>query len=318
MSSILELDPGPQHQASVRIKGLDGYIRYWVPECINVNYPGYAPPGVCMTFGTPQMRRMDRVDAAELMADEIAGRDDLPLVWTRGPITMLKMEAPKEASVWIVHSRTHLSLNIESAGAFRYESEIVADGDVVTIDATLSNLSLWDWREAYVYFCCGLDCCPSLVDDRGDRTVIFTADGAKRLSELSRHAHDDFRQTAQYYEPEGKPMPRTEDGFAFDECAINPQRVTCGLVLRQSQDGRYVLAVGARRYRNVFVDLGASGANNCLHVNPLAGDLPADHAVRFQGSIHLLQCGLREAACEISRRLKMPIASLKGLTRTGD
>lgn len=108
-------------------------------------------------------------------------------------------------------------------------------------------------------------------------------------------------------------MPRTEGGFSFGECGINPQRITTGLTLRKSKDGQHVLAVAASRCYNAFFDLGHDGANNCMHVNPLAGNLPPGGSARLSGSVRLLNCSLKEAAQELSCQLDIPIAPWDGL-----
>ena len=175
----------------------------------------------------------------------------------------------------------------------------------------MKNTSSWDWRQAYVYHCCGVDPCPVFADLSGERTVILTAQSTVRLSETKRITRPDFRTTAQYYEPEGKPIPRTEDGFAFDECGINDKRVVSGLVLRQSKDSKYILGVVSRKYRSAFFDLGVQ--NNCLHTNPLAGDLMTGETASVNGSIHLIQSDLKNAIEQLANKCQIPIASLKGL-----
>ncbi len=108
MSGRIHIEPRDSHQVVVRIDGVDGYIRYWVPECINVNDPGYNPPGVHLYYGTPEMRKLNRTDVVELLGKQVDENE--PLLWTRGPITQLKMETADEKTEWICHSDQHIEM----------------------------------------------------------------------------------------------------------------------------------------------------------------------------------------------------------------
>ena len=311
MAGKVRIEPQDPHQVLVRIDGLDGYIRYWVPECINVNDPGYDPSGVHMYYGTPGMRRLNRSDIVRSLEPQL--KENEPLLWTRGPITQLKMDTADEKTEWSCKDDRHIEMSITKPGVFEYQSSIAANEDSVSVEATLKNTSSWDWREAYVYHCCGVDPAPAFIDRSGQRTVILTAQGLIRLTETERITRPDFRTTAQYYEPQGKPIPRTEDGFSFDECGINEKQVVAGLVLRQSNDSQYVLATVSRRYRSIFVDLG--GQNNCLHTNPLAGDLVTGETASVNGSIHLMQSDFKNAIRQLADECQIPIVSPEGMNR---
>lgn len=210
------------HHATVRVRGLAGHIRYWLAECINVVYPGFDPPGVRMLHCPEGMRRRNRSDIVpELMRDVRGGGEALPPVYTRGPETMLKLETDDERSVWKRVSDTRFELEISKPGVFRYAHAMEADDDGIVVEGRLRNESAWDWRDAYVYICTGVDPCPALSDRTGERTFLLTAEGLQRVSDLEKRFHTDFRPAAQYYEPEGRPMARTEEGFGFDECGIS-------------------------------------------------------------------------------------------------
>ncbi len=102
-------------------------------------------------------------------------------------------------------------------------------------------------------------------------------------------------------------MPKTKDGFAFDECGISPEPVTAGLVLRQAKNSDTFIAVASRRFRNIFMDI---QSNNCIHVNPSAGDLLAGETATLHGSLYLLKGSRTEVAAEAAKREKIPLASL--------
>lgn len=313
MKQFLQLEPRHPHQVLVKPNGVKGYIRYWVPECINANAPGYDPQGVCIVSGNPEMRKLDRIDAIEALQEEARNKRNQaePLLWKRGPILQLKMETPDERTAWVRHSEKHFELSIIKPNVFEYRSSIIADNETVSVEATLKNISSWDWRDAYVLHCCGVDQCPSLTDHAGERTFILTAEGLVRLADTKRVTWPDFRATAQYYEPQDKPIPRTEDGFAFDECGINEKRVTAGLVLRQSVDGQFILVAAARKYQATFFDLGYQ--NNCMHTNPLAGDLTVGQTLNVNSSIHLAKNDIETAVKMIEDRYNIPAVNLRTL-----
>ena len=93
---------------------------------------------------------------------------------------------------------------------------------------------------------------------------------------------------------------RTEEGFGFDECGISPQRVTAGIVLRRAAEGEAVLAVAARRFRSVFMDLGDD--HNCIHANPWSGDLAAGGVTEWRGVLYLLRGSVEDVAAEVAKR----------------
>ena len=103
-------------------------------------------------------------------------------------------------------------------------------------------------------------------------------------------------------------MPRTQEGFAFDECGVNNSRVTSGLVLRESEDKQYVLVTAARQYQTTFFDTGHH--NNCLHTNPSAGDLLMGQTAQVNGSIHLLKADIETAIKTVAQRYNIPVAGL--------
>ena len=297
----ITIELASDHQVTVRVRGLSGSIRYWVPEAINTAWPGFDPPGVCMLHYPDTMRGSDRVDVIPLLRKNISGKDAaLPPVCTRGPETQLKLETPDEISRWQEVSDTELKLEISKPAVFRYVQHVQALNDAIVIEGQLHNDSPWDWRDAYVYFCCGVDPCPALTDCRGERTFLVTAQGFARASDLRKRVWANFRPTAQYYEVEGRPMPRTSDGFAFDECGISPDRVVAGMVLRQAMEGDLVLAVVSRRFRSTFMVL--SEGYNCLHANPSAGDVLAGQVSEVKGSIYLLHGRVEDVAAEIAER----------------
>ena len=200
MESIFNIERVENHKVFLKVKGFEGCVRYWVPECINVAYPGYEPDGISMVYGTAQMRRMDRVDAWPLLMKELDDKRQLnnPILWTRGPETMLKMESEDEQTSFKRLSDDELELNIVKPGVFRYESKIKVSDDKVTVDITLANDSSWDWNDTYVYLCCGLDLLPEFTDHTGQRTMLFTTEGPTYVSQLHKHVWTDFRTTAQH------------------------------------------------------------------------------------------------------------------------
>lgn len=312
MSAGFEANELVGRQAILGIDGHRGTIRYWVPECINIAFPGFDPEGVCMLHCPQDARGKDRVDVVpELLKDVSRERARLPVVYTRGPETMLMAETADEKMQSKRTDDNALDLTLVKPGVFRYESRITVAEDRVTIDVTLTNDSSWDWRDAYVTFCCGLDPCPALTDRTGDRTILFTDQGARRVSALTRRIRSSFRPTAQYFECKGRPIPRTEDGFAFDECPVSPDQVVAGIVLRQSEDARHVLVVGAAGFRSVFMDLGV--ANNCVHVNPLAGDLQAGGKATLRGWVQLRAGTVADVAPDVARAEGIDPLCVKGL-----
>jgi len=248
-----------------------------------------------MVYGDAQMRRLDRVDALDLLLKDVSEEKlkGKTVLWTRGPATMLKLESEDERTNWERISDEILELTIIKPGIFHYHSRIRISPDKITVDSTLVNLTSWDWCGAYIYLCCGLDPLPAFTDHAGDRTVLFTADGPKYVNQLRRHTQPDFRTTAQYYEHQDNPMPRAEDGFALDQCGISSEKVSRGLVLRQAKKTQHVLAVSSSSYCGLFLDTGQ--ANNCIHVNPSAGDIAAGQAAGLHGELLLLESSLDEA-----------------------
>ena len=296
---MIKLAPGKDHAVIITRDNNEGHIRFRVPECINVAYPGFIPRGVDMRLGEPWMRRMDRADAITLLYPG-QNEDDFkrrPPVWTRGPVTMLKMDTPDEETGVRRASDQEVLTDIRKPGVFRYEGVAVADDSGVTVRAQLTNLSSWDWRDAYVYFCCGLDPFPAFVDHSGRRTLLYTAEGFVRASDTRRRVWGDFRATAQYYEPAGRPMPRTEEGFNFGECGISPQQVVGGIVLRECVDGKETLVVFTRKHRAVFLDI--SELNNCIHAEPAAGDLARGECASMEGSMRFVEGSASEVADRI-------------------
>ena len=294
------------------VDGFEGAIRYWTPECVNTTFSALDPEGVCMLHCPRDARERDRVDIVPgLLRDVCEQRVRLPVVYTRGPETMLMAETDGEKAQWKRSSENELALTVAKPGVFLYESRVSVAEDRVTIDATLSNESSWDWRDAYVTFCCGLDPCPALADRTGDRTILFTQEGARRVSGLEKRVPSSFRPTAQYFECRKRPIPRTEEGFAFDECGVSPDPLDAGIVLRESLDGRHVLAVGASSFRSVFMDLGLQ--NNCIHVNPLAGDVPAGGRATLRGWVYLRAGGVAETALDVARAEGIEPLCVKGL-----
>ena len=79
MAGKIHLQPQDPHQVLGRIDGVDGYIRYWVPECINVNGPGSNPSWVHLFHGTPDMRKLNRTDVVQLLKYQF--EENEPLLW---------------------------------------------------------------------------------------------------------------------------------------------------------------------------------------------------------------------------------------------
>ena len=302
MGSIFNIERVEDHKVFLKVEGSEGSIRYWVPECINVAYPGYEPDGISMAYGTAQMRRMNRVDVWTSLLKELGDKRHLnnPVLWTRGPETMLKMESEDELTTLKRLSDDELHVNIVKPGVFRYDSIMKVTAEKVTVDITLVNDSSWDWHDAYVYFCCGLDTLPEFTDHIGQRTMLFTTDGPKHVSQLHKHTWTDFRTTAQHYEPEGKRLPRTENGFLLDECGVSSNRVINGIVLRQSRNGKRVLVAMASKFRGIFMDMGES--NNCIHANPSAGFVAAGETVNLQGALLMIEGTLEEVAKKLMKK----------------
>ena len=301
MTRPIAIEPASEHQVMIHVPELSKPVRWWVPECINIAWPGFDPPGVCMLHYPETMRGSNRADVIPVLRKNISGKDAaLPPVCTRGPETQLKLETPDEISCWKEVSDTELRLEVSKPGVFHYVQHVRALNDAIVIEGQLRNDSCWDWRDSYVYFCCGVDPCPILTDCGGERTVLVTARGLTRASDLRKCVWADFRPTAQYYEVEGRSMPRTSDGFAFDECGISPDRVVAGMVLRQATEGDLVLAAVSRAFRSIFMVLGEE--HNCLHANPSAGDVLAGQVSEFNGSIYLLHGLIEDVAAEIAER----------------
>lgn len=251
-------------------------------------------------------------------------RSKNPVIHRRGPEIQLKLNREDEHTEWKQVSENRIELILNKPRVFRYESRIEAIGDTVTVESKLINQSSWDWRDAYVYFHWGLRHCPTFADYLGDRTALFTAQGTKRVSELQRRLwhsteipelyhveackdeHSDcflFRPTAQYYEPEGRPLPKSEDGFKYDMCGISPDRVIRGLGLRLAQEGDQALVMTARRFRTIFVDMSESPkGSQCVHVDPSAGDLLMGEGAVLRGSTFFLKGTPQEVTQEAIRR----------------
>ena len=109
-----------------------------------------------------------------------------PPVCTRGPETQLKLETGDETTCWKNVSATGCNLELTKPGVFRYEQQLRATQDSVVVQGRLHNDSSWDWRDAYVYYCCGVDPCPELADCEGERTLIVTGRGLESVSGLRR------------------------------------------------------------------------------------------------------------------------------------
>ena len=63
---MIKLAPGKDHAVIITRDGFEGHIRFRVPECINVTYPGFIPREVDMRFGEPWMRRLRHPYLAEV------------------------------------------------------------------------------------------------------------------------------------------------------------------------------------------------------------------------------------------------------------
>ena len=282
----LRIDEVRGHQIWLGSEGLGGRIRFWAPECINVAYPGFEPEGVRMLYCPEDRRGADRVDILPTLMRQSDNR--LPPVYTRGPETMLKTETGDGQTSCELIADSGVRLSVHKPGVLRYDSELSVAGGVAVVEATVANESSWDWRGANVFFCCGLDPSEPFVDHTGERTVVFCGCGARRVNDLTKVMRPAFRAGAQYFEAQGHPMPRTGEGFAYDECGISADKVVAGLVVRESKERRHVLAVACRLFHNVFVDLGIQ--NNCVHVNPSAGDLPSGESATIRAAV-CIRCG---------------------------
>jgi hypothetical protein len=299
--------------------GVEGPIEFWT-EAINVAHPGFKPPGVEMPVIDPKDAVFGRGWRKE--------RSSKPFVLTRGPETLLKLNTEDQLTEWKQDSERDFELTVSRPGLFRYQVRLKAEKEMVTVEARLENHSSWDWRDAYVYFHWGLVSCPTFAELTGERTYVITAQGLRKMTELRRSLWKSpinidryqlkpcedgrdcflFRPTAQYYEPEGRPMARTEDGFSFDMCGISPDRVNAGVILRQSKKGDRVLAATARRFRAVFADLSDSPkGSQCLHVNPTAGDLLMGETAVLRGAMFVLKGKVEEVAREVARRRSIPL-----------
>ena len=300
--------------------GVEGPIEFWT-EGINVAHPGFKPPGL-------EMRVVDSKDAV-LRRGRQRQKSSQPFVQTRGPETQLKLNTEDQLTEWKQDSEREFELTVSRLGLFRYQVRLKAEKEMVAVEARLENHSSWDWRDAYAYFHWGLVSCPTFAELTGERTFVVTARGLRKMTELKRSLWKSpinaeryqvkpcqgekgdcflFRPTAQYYEPEGRPMAKTEDGFSFDMCGISPDRVTAGIILRQSKDGDQVLAATARRFRAVFADLSDSPkGSQCLHVNPTAGDLLMGETAVLRGAMFVLKGKVEEVAREVARRRSIPL-----------
>ena len=300
--------------------GVEGPIEFWT-EAINVAHPGFKPPSVEMLVLDSKEAVLGRVRRPK--------KPPKPFVQTRGPETQLKLNTQDQLTEWKQDSEREFELKVSRPGLFRYQVRLKAEKEMVTVEARLENRSSWDWRDAYVYFHWGLVSCPTFAELTGDRTFVVTAHGLRKMTELRRMLWKSpvnigryqvkpcqgekgdcflFRPTAQYYEPEGRPMAKTEDGFSFDMCGISPERVTAGIILRESKDGDQVLVATARRFRAVFADLSDSPkGSQCIHVNPSAGDLLIGETAVLHGAMFVLRGTVEEVAREVARRRSIPL-----------
>ena len=101
-----------------------------------------------------------------------------------------------------------------------------------------------------------------------------------------------------YFSPDGAVLrgrgsPHAQDRRGFRLRRVRHQPGACG------------------RFRSIFMDLGAE--NNCIHVNPSAGDLPAGETAKIQGKLNLYAGTLEEAALDMARREEIPFVSLNGI-----
>jgi hypothetical protein len=314
-SSIFRLERGGQDFVVMKAQGIAGDIQFrW--EGINVAYSGVKPSGVEMLMSDSKAAVLGRSSSLKTITN--------PAIHRRGPEIQLKLDREDEHTEWKRVSESRIELILIKPQVFRYESWIEARGETVTIESRLINQSSWDWRDAYVYFHWGLRNCPIFADYNGDRTVLFTTEGTRRVSELQRrlwHSTENperyhvqpcknehgncflFRPTAQYYEPEGRSLPKVADGFKYDMCGISPNRINRGLSLRLAQKENQALVMTARRFRAIFVDMSDSPkGSQCVHVDPSAGDLPRGEAAVLRGSLFLVKGTLQEVTQEAIRR----------------
>ena len=323
--SVFRISPSEQigtgsNPIRIDAAGVEGPIEFWT-EAINVAHPGFKPRGV-------EILVVDPKDAVRGRTRRPEG-SSLPLVQTRGPETQLKLNTDDQLTEWKQDSETEFELTVSRPALFRYQVRLKAEREMVMVEARLENHSSWDWRDAYPYFHWGLVSCPTFAKLTGERTFVVTAQGLRKMTELRRSLWKSpikleryqvkpcqsersdcflFRPTAQYYEPEGRPMAKTADGFSFDMCGISPDRVTAGIILRQSKEGDQVLAATARRFRAVFADLSDSPkGSQCLHVNPTAGDLLIGETAVLQGAMFVLKGRVEEVAREVARRRSIPL-----------
>lgn len=326
---VFRIEAGEPDTAIIKAEEIDGHLEFYV-EGINVASPGFEPAGVEVVVNDPKAAVLGKWPGPGKQRNN-------PTILFRGPETQLKAFTDHHSESKGI-SDTEFELRISTPGLFRYQARLLAAADAVTVEARLTNESSWDWRDAYSYFHWGIAQCPTFEDFTGDRTILFTAAGLRRASQLRHRFWTSlelierydvapcanskgncflFRPTAQYYEPEGRWLPRTEDGFDYDMCGISPDRVTAGLSLRleKAGNGDRVLAICARRFRAIFTELADVSrqpkASQCIHVDPSAGDLLIGETAELRGALFLMKGTAPQVAREAARRAGIPLESLR-------